>query len=161
MFSIFRCVAHGTNRGLHLIRISMEFLLFALLNLLSIKHNNGMPRRCSGHMKLISTEMHVMFIKLSNTFMINKYVRLVYFSKANNDVLTNVKHFFDESVGLARSNTFFFCAYWFLTTKMQDEYQPTGLRPSGLYLSLGFIWGVIKMCHVYCTSNYMYNSLCH
>lgn len=117
MFSIFRCVAHGTNRGLHLIRISMEFLLYALLNLLSIKHNNGMPRRCSGHMKLISTEMHVMFIKLSNTFMINKYVRLVYFSKANNDVLTNVKHFFDESVGLARSNTFFFLRVLVLNNK--------------------------------------------
>lgn len=159
MFSIFRCVAHGTNRGLHLIRISMEFLLYALLNLLSIKHNNGMPRRCSGHMKLISTEMHVMFIKLSKTFMINKYVRLVYFSKANNDVLTNVKHFFDESVGLARSNTFFFLRVLVLNNK--NARRIPALRPSGLYLSLGFIWGVIKMCHVYCTSNYMYNSLCH
>lgn len=74
--SILRCVFHGTSRGLHLIRISMEFLLYALLNLWSIKHNNGIPRRCSRHIQLILTKMlyHVMFIKLSFMFMIDKYV---------------------------------------------------------------------------------------
>lgn len=116
-----------------------------------------------------------MFIKLSFMFMIDKYVMFDWYTFVKpimtfqlksvmygslKECWNTAKNISDESVGLFRCHTFiFFCAHWFLTTIMQDEHQPTGLRPSGLYLSLGLIWGQCDK-NVYCTSYYIYNSIC-